>query len=243
MNLPNLSQCKLCELHKSRTRVLLGEGDPHADIMLIAQAPGELEDRENQMFIGPSGQMLDRLFADCGLIREDIYLTNLLKCRLPQNRRPKQREIAACSIYLEAEIRDVQPRIVSPLGYFATKYSFETRGLKPFTKADYPTLIGKAFPAGEHIIYPLSHPTSLIHHPEYYPANVAYYKRLLHWKECKWYRVCPLKRFTEELTLDPRWVNQYCLGDWQSCERYRQEEAGIAHPDNLLPDGSQLKLN
>lgn len=241
MNLMNLTQCKLCELHHSRTHVLLGEGDPCAEIMLIAQAPGELEDKENQMFIGPSGQMLDRVFLECGIKRGNIYLTNLLKCQLPQNRRPKQREIAACAIYLEAEIRLVQPRIISPLGYFATKYIFETRGLQPFTKADYPALIGKAFPAGEQIIYPLSHPTSLIHHPEYYSANVAYYKRLLDWQECKWYRVCPIKRFTENLSLDPHWVDQYCLGDWNSCERFRQEEASIPHPDTLLPDGSHLK--
>jgi len=222
--------------------VLLGEGDPHANVMLIAQAPGELEDRENQMFIGPSGQVLDRLFADSGIKREKIYLTNLLKCQLPQNRRPKQREIAACSIYLEEEIRQVQPRIVSPLGYFATKYIFESRALKPFSKEEYPELIGIAVPVGKLIIYPLSHPSSLIHHPEYYPANVLYYKRLLHLEECKWYRICPIKRFTERSILEPYWVDHYCLGDWQGCERFRQEEAGIAHLDTLLPDGSQLIL-
>lgn len=146
MNLVKLTECKLCELHKSRTHVLLGEGDPHAQIMLIAQAPGEVEDRENRMFIGPSGQVLDQIFADSGIKREDIYLTNLLKCQLPQNRRPKQREISACAVYLEEEIRQVQPRIISPLGYFATKYILESRALRPFSKEEYPGLIGTSFP-------------------------------------------------------------------------------------------------
>ncbi len=167
-----LQNCQLCDLHKTRLNALAGEGNIHARIMLIAQAPGELEDKENRMFIGPSGIMLDKLLQQSHISREEIYITNLIKCILPQNRRPKQREIMACSKYLNMEIAEIKPRILAPLGYFATKYLFEKYALTKFTKKEFPTLLGNKFKVEDKIIYPLSHPASLLYHNEFIDKSI-----------------------------------------------------------------------
>lgn len=178
MYIAGLRDCERCDLCATRTNVLEGEGDPQAAIMFIAQAPGELEDRENRMFIGPSGQVLDKLLAAAGLAWNEIYITNLIKCHLPGNRRPKQKEIIACSIYLEEELRQISPRIIVPLGYFATKYLFARFGISQFTRKEYPALIGKIFPLHDHLIFPLSHPASLLYNDEFMSGNIKNYQRL-----------------------------------------------------------------
>ena len=177
MNVRELKNCTLCELSKTRTNVLLGEGDKHAKLMLIALAPGELEDKENKMFIGPSGKMLDKLLDYAGITRKEIYITNLIKCNLPQNRKPKQKEIKVCSNYLNEEINEVDPEILVPLGYFATKYLFEKYSLNEFSKKLFPKLIGNTFSVIDRKIYPLSHPASLLYNNEYInEAMKNYYK-------------------------------------------------------------------
>jgi len=88
-----LQVCTRCSLYKTRTHALVGEGNIHADVMLIAQAPGELEDKENMMFIGPSGTILHTLLKDANICEDELYMTNLIRCTLPKNRRPKQGEI------------------------------------------------------------------------------------------------------------------------------------------------------
>ena len=95
-----IKSCTRCLLHLTRTRAICGEGNRQARILLIALAPGAVEDREGRMFVGPSGKILDALLAEAGLIRKDIYMTNLIKCYLPKNRRPRQDEINACSGHL-----------------------------------------------------------------------------------------------------------------------------------------------
>ena len=109
-----IRDCDKCRLSKSRVNAICGEGDPNAKLMLIAQAPGENEDREGCMFIGPSGQVLDELLQKSGIKREEIYMTNLVKCMLPNYRKPKADEIEACSVYLDREIELVDPQIVAP---------------------------------------------------------------------------------------------------------------------------------
>ena len=79
-----IKRCQKCRLYKSRINALCGEGDPNAKLMLIAQAPGENEDREGKMFIGPSGKVLDELLEISDIDRKEIYMTNLVKCMLPK---------------------------------------------------------------------------------------------------------------------------------------------------------------
>jgi len=173
-----LENCTRCPLHKTRTHVLHGEGNMNADIMLIAQAPGELEDKENKMFIGPSGNIMHALLKEVNINEDDLYMTNLIKCVLPKNRRPKQSEIIACSIYLDMEIKKINPKILVPLGYYATKYIFEKFTLPSFSKKEFPELIGKVFTSENHKIFTLSHPASLLYHHEYFSQSVTNYKKL-----------------------------------------------------------------
>jgi len=180
-----LQNCKLCELYKTRLSALAGEGDKNANIMLIAQAPGELEDIENKMFIGPSGKMLDKLLKQSQISKEEIYMTNLIKCNLPQNRRPKQREIKACSKYLDLEISEIAPKIIVPLGYYATKYMFERDGFEKFSKKEFPELIGKIFIVENYKIFPLSHPASLLYHNEFIDRAYENFSKLKELKELK----------------------------------------------------------
>ena len=173
-----LQSCKRCSLSESRTHTLAGEGNMNADIMLIAQAPGELEDKENKMFIGPSGNILHALLKEVNINEDDLYMTNLIKCVLPKNRRPKQSEIMACSIYLDMEIAEVAPKILAPLGYYATKYIFEKYSLHRFARSEFPELIGKLFVADNMQIFPLSHPALLLYRKEFYKNSVVNFSNL-----------------------------------------------------------------
>jgi DNA polymerase len=122
--------------------------------------------------------MLDRLMA-CGNIRRDeIYMTNLVKCTLPGNRKPKQREIEACSVYLESEIDEIAPKWLVPLGYYATKYLFARYGLPPFTRAGFSALVGRVFSAGGRTLFPASHPAFLLFHPEAAAGVEEHFKKI-----------------------------------------------------------------
>lgn len=243
MQIPGMKDCRLCPLWETRNNVIPGEGSLSSEIFLIAQAPGEGEDAANKMFVGPSGQLFWELLDQAGADRSNLYVSNLLKCRLPQNRRPKQAEILACSRFLEYELEVVKPRIVAPLGYFATKYIFESRQLGLFTKEEYPSLIGRAFVGKDFTVMPLSHPTSLIHHPEFWDGAVQKYRRVFQLEPCKWFSCCPMRAFTLNRAIPFRWTDEYCLGNWKRCKRYELESRGMAHSDCLLPDGSSLEAD
>jgi DNA polymerase len=235
-----LRACSRCALHLTRENVLCGEGDPAARIMLIAQAPGEREDREGRMFIGPSGKVLDELLDESRISRTRIYMTNLVKCRLPKNRRPKQEEIRSCSPFLEREIALVDPEVLVPLGYYATRYLLESNDIPiPTTRAEFAALYGELFLAGERKIYPLPHPASLLYDTSFRPATAEKYKKLkILSQDCNWFPFCPMKRFHDEGYLDRVWIERYCKGDWERCIRYRLEQRGRYHPDWMLPDGT-----
>jgi uracil-DNA glycosylase family 4 len=115
------STCTRCRLHQSRTQVVFGQGSPTADLMFVGEGPGYHEDRQGQPFVGPSGQLLNRLLGEIGLRREDVYITNVVRCRPPGNRDPQPDEIEACSQWMEATLRLVDPKVVVTLGNFASK--------------------------------------------------------------------------------------------------------------------------
>jgi len=119
-----IKRCTRCRLSETRIHALCGEGKLSAKLMLVAQAPGEKEDKSGTMFIGPSGKVLDELLKMAHIDRKNIYMTNLVKCMLPKYRRPKSDEINMCSRYLDREIELISPEILAPLGYFATRYIF-----------------------------------------------------------------------------------------------------------------------
>ena len=152
--------CSKCRLSETRTNALCGEGNLNAEIIIIAQAPGEVEDKNGKMFIGPSGKIFDELLMMADIDRKDIYITNLIKCILPKYRKPKNDEIETCAQYLDKELELINPVIISTLGYFAARYIFEKYNID--TVLDFPNICGKIFQIGSKKIIPLHHPTALL---------------------------------------------------------------------------------
>jgi len=234
-----IKTCKKCILSKTRTNAICGEGNLNAKIMLIAQAPGVEEDKRGRMFVGPSGKVLDELLSKVGISRREIYMTNLIKCMLPKYRKPKQDEIKACSPYLDKEIELINPKILVPLGYYATHYIFQKYNLQLHAKEKFSSVYGKLFLAGDKKILPLHHPATLLYNPNLKQDLIKSYRKLyVLSKNCKWYPVCPMRKFYMEGKLDKMWIELYCKGDWKSCVRYQMEERGEPHPDWMLPDGT-----
>jgi len=231
--------CNKCRLSETRIHALCGEGKTDAKLMLIAQAPGENEDREGEMFIGPSGKVLDELLRISDIDREELYMTNLIKCMLPKYRKPKQDEIESCSEYLDMEIEVINPKILVPLGRYATTYIFKKYSFLLPSKQEFYAVYGRLFLSEDKKILPLQHPAAVLHNPSLKEVLVKNYHKLnVLSTDCKWYPICPLKRFYEEGKLNKKWIERYCKGDWERCIRYQMEERGDYHPDWMLPDGS-----
>ncbi len=115
------STCTRCELAETRTRVVFGAGSPTADVMFVGEAPGRYEDEQGVPFVGAAGKLLDRLLAEIGISRGEVYIGNVLKCRPPGNRDPHPEEIEACKGYLATQLKLIDPKVVVTLGNFATK--------------------------------------------------------------------------------------------------------------------------
>ncbi len=238
----NVKSCFNCNLSKTRKNPICGEGNLDAKIMLIAQAPGVQEDTKGKMFIGLSGQILNELLKGANLNREDIYMTNLIKCMLPKYRKPKTKEIKSCSQYLDREIEIIKPQILVPSGFHAIKYIFTKYNQKLPSKDEYNTIFGNLYLTSNNKILPLPHPATLIHDPSYKEEVKYYYNKLkIVSKDCKWYRVCPIKYFYEQEKIPRIWVELYCKGDWSNCVRFHMEEEGKYHSDYMLPDGTLME--
>jgi DNA polymerase len=113
--------CTRCPLADTRTTVVFGNGDANADLMFVGEAPGANEDREGLPFVGQAGKLLDKLLAEIGLDRGQVFVANVLKCRPPGNRDPQPSEIEACEPYLFQQVELIEPLVVCTLGNFATK--------------------------------------------------------------------------------------------------------------------------
>ena len=111
-----VSTCARCDLCKGRTRAVPGEGNPQAKILFIGEGPGFHEDKQGRPFVGPSGQLLQELLKSINLKREDVFITNVVKCRPPDNRDPLPSEIDACNDYLDRQIAAIQPLVIVTLG-------------------------------------------------------------------------------------------------------------------------------
>jgi DNA polymerase len=170
--------CTRCRLAETRIHALCGEGPIDADLMLIAQAPGRVEDREGRMFIGPSGHVLDELLQSAAIDRRAVYMTNLVKCMLPKYRRPKADEIASCSRWLEGELALIRPTVVASLGFFATRFLFTRYGLALPPKAEFSGVYGQRVAVGDLILLPLQHPAAVLYNPAIKDVMVRNYRLL-----------------------------------------------------------------
>lgn len=111
--------CQNCPLHENRTNFVYGDGNPNADLMIIGEGPGQKEDQAGHVFIGPAGQLLTKMLQAINIKREDVYITNIVKCHPPHNRDPFPAEKEACLTYLTEQIQIVKPKVILLLGKVA----------------------------------------------------------------------------------------------------------------------------
>jgi DNA polymerase len=119
--------CTLCDLHKLRTQAVPGEGDWEAELMFIGEGPGRDEDLQGRPFVGRAGQLLRKIIAAMTFREDEVYITNMVKCRPPDNRVPHQEEMEACSPYLIRQIELIRPRVIVTLGKTPTDYFVPSR--------------------------------------------------------------------------------------------------------------------
>ncbi|HSS93307.1 MAG TPA: uracil-DNA glycosylase [Candidatus Dormibacteraeota bacterium] len=148
--------CVKCGLHATRTQAVPGVGPVPADIMIVGEAPGFNEDRQGEPFVGAAGKLLDTLLARIGLARADVYITNVLKCRPPQNRDPMPNEAESCSPYLARQLAMIQPKVVLILGRHALERLLPGQG--SITRVH-----GSLVRRGDVAYVPLYHPAAALH--------------------------------------------------------------------------------
>ena len=151
--------CVRCPLHQTRTTVVFGAGNADADLMFVGEAPGANEDRLGLPFVGQAGKLLDKLLAEIGLARDDVFIANTLKCRPPNNRDPHPNEIASCQDYLHRQVTLIEPIVICTLGNFSTKLlRGDPTGISRLHGRDEVVTIGERAVR----LYPLYHPAAAL---------------------------------------------------------------------------------
>ena len=151
--------CHLCELSKSRQKVVFGEGNPHADLLFIGEAPGATEDSSGKPFTGRSGELLTKMIENVlQLSRSDVYITNIVKCRPPNNQVPTPTQAHTCQPYLLKQIELIKPKLIVTLG--ATAYHYLTGDETGITK-----IRGILHKQNGYTIIPTYHPSYLLRNP------------------------------------------------------------------------------
>lgn len=153
-----LQGCQRCKLSKTRTHIVVGEGNPKARMVFVGEGPGEKEDLSGRPFVGRAGQLLDKMIEALGLSRQDVYICNVVKCRPPENRNPEPDEIAACDGFLKRQIRAIQPQVIVTLGKFASQTLLKTE--TPISQ-----LRGNFFDYEGSQMIPTYHPAYLLRNP------------------------------------------------------------------------------
>jgi uracil-DNA glycosylase family 4 len=152
-----VSACNKCALHYSRKRSVPGEGPVDSEIMFIGEGPGFYENEQGRPFVGSAGKFLDDLLASCGLKREQVFITNVVKCRPPGNRDPLPEELAACNDFLERQIAIINPSLIVTLG----RYSMG----KFLVNAKISAVHGHPVTVKGRLIVPMYHPAAALHQP------------------------------------------------------------------------------
>lgn len=150
------STCTRCRLAKGRTQVVFGVGSPDAELMFIGEGPGYYEDKQGEPFVGAAGQLLTKLLGEIGLRREDVYITNVVRCRPPGNRDPMPDEIEACRVFTMGTLESIRPRILVTLGNFATRVILDRQISISRVRGQRFTIEGRA-------VIPTFHPAAVLH--------------------------------------------------------------------------------
>ncbi|MGH7889622.1 MAG: uracil-DNA glycosylase [Thermodesulfobacteriota bacterium] len=153
-----IGDCTRCKLHKGRTNLVFGEGNPKARLVFVGEGPGEEEDKQGRPFVGRAGQLLTKIIAAMGLKREDVYICNVVKCRPPGNRVPEPDEAGTCEQFLMKQLRSIEPQVVVCLGSTAAQSLFKTKGKLG-------DLRGKFHTYGRSKLLVTYHPAALLRNP------------------------------------------------------------------------------
>lgn len=152
--------CPMCRLSESRTHAVPGEGPSNADIMFVGEAPGFHEDRQGRPFVGAAGSYLEELLESIGMSRGDVFITNIVKCRPPENRDPRADEVDACTPYLYNQIELIGPKMIVTLG----RHSME---LFLGDESKISDVHGQPRKIGGIVFYPVYHPAAGLHQPRW----------------------------------------------------------------------------
>lgn len=155
----SIDGCTRCKLSGSRTRIVLGHGNPSARLMFVGEAPGREEDEQGVPFVGAAGQLLTKIIEAMGTTRDEVFIVNTVSCRPPENRNPEPDEVAACRPFLQEQIRLVAPRVIVTLGTFATQAIL--RSQEPISR-----LRGRWHDALGARVMPTFHPAYLLRSPK-----------------------------------------------------------------------------
>ena len=165
-----VSVCKKCTLHKTRKKAVSGDGPANAEIMFIGEGPGFHENEQGRPFVGAAGKFLDQLLAQAGVTRGEVFITNVVKCRPPENRDPQPKELESCDVYLERQIEAINPSIIVTLGRFS---------MGKFMKgAKISQVHGEMRKVGERYVIAMFHPAAALHQAALKPAILADFAKL-----------------------------------------------------------------
>ena len=146
-----------CSLRAGCIQAVPGEGNPESPIVFIGEGPGRVEDQEGQPFVGPAGQVLAKLLSSIDLPRTEVYITNVVKCRPPENRDPSPDEVAEHHEFLQRELDLIQPKLVVLLGRHALHWFLPNEQIS--------ACHGKAKRQGQYVYFPIYHPAATLHNP------------------------------------------------------------------------------
>ena len=159
--------CKKCDLYKTKTNYVPGAGNEKAEVVFVGEAPGRDEDLRGEPFVGAAGKLLTEMLASIGLRREDVYITNVLKCRPPNNRDPTPEEVEKCGDYLIRQLDVIRPNVIVCLGRFAAQFVFNLFGLE-FTTIS--RVKGKVYEVkrwGKKVrVIAIYHPAAVLYRPQ-----------------------------------------------------------------------------
>lgn len=157
-----VSVCKKCPLHHSRKKGVPGEGPTDAEIVFIGEGPGFHENIQGRPFVGAAGEFLEELLGTIGMTREDVFITNVVKCRPPGNRDPASEELDACSSYLDRQLQAIKPKVIVTLGRFSMA--------RYIPNAKISEIHGQPIKIRGTLVVPFYHPAAALHRPSLRPV-------------------------------------------------------------------------
>jgi uracil-DNA glycosylase family 4 len=165
-----IAVCQACTLHETRKNTVPGAGSANTDLMLIGEGPGYYENEQGLPFVGASGKFLTHLIEKAGFDRKDVFITNVVKCRPPENRDPHVDELTACAAYLNRQIDIINPEVIVTLGRFSMAKFFQNVRISK--------VHGKAGWIEDRLIVPMYHPAAALHNPRLRPVVEADFAKL-----------------------------------------------------------------